>query len=141
MLFPEYLTAARIQALREYTYQRGTRRQQRLAVDHPLVETFWEQYDFLNVQVDSPPQYQDTSYHARQTLNHSSNDALIAISLPHMNQSCETARMERLDWKLLKKLLPASRRHRYVCTKNVKSPLLNKTVHCWIFEKNPGTIN
>jgi hypothetical protein len=135
LLFPNYLTAERITALQEYTYLRGVNRQQRMAADHPMVENFWEQYDFLNERVPhkSEPSY---GYPGAEeiVLNHSNNPVEIAISLQHMAQVCDNARQERMDWTQLKKLLPSSRRHKFLGKKNVKSALLGKAVYCWVFE-------
>lgn len=79
-----------------------------------------------------------------QTLNHSKDGGLIAINLIHYKQQCELAKVDHPDIKELKKLLPNSRRHKFIACKNVKSAIDDdRARYCWVFrhsDANKGAV-
>ncbi len=102
--------------------------------DHPLVQEFWDVYEFLEGDDE-------------KIVNHSRDNQLIAISL---NQFAEeaSARKQRLPPLTdLKALLKSGKAHKYQGRKPVNSAVndrLNKlhpsmkkpsTVKCWVFDK------
>lgn len=112
---------------------RAKSRQSRMESDHPVVQKFWELYSLLNTAGEDGGVYQ------KETLNHSSNSKEIAISIPHFQQIANKQRAELPNENDLKKLLPASRVHKFIEIKTVRSKLMDKkTVKCWIFEAESG---
>jgi hypothetical protein len=104
-------------------------RQQAINADHPLVQQFWELFDYLN---------DDTG------LNHSKNGDL-AINLNHFVAEAERARQQVPVMADLKALLKTSKARKYVSQKPVSSALwstraedgrtVSKTVKCWVFQR------
>jgi hypothetical protein len=124
-------------------------RQQAINADHPLVQEFWESFDYLDSLSPSPPAgtYVAPGHELSPVLNHSRDKALIAVNL---NEFVEKASAHRQQVPLLaelKKVLRTSKTRRFVDVKTVNSAIktrmqsgeeVAKTVHCWIFER-PGT--
>lgn len=110
-------------------------REKTLAADHAIVAQFWDVYDYL--QGDS----------ADAVLNHSRNPELIAINLNHFIEVASERRQTIPDITELKKLLPTSRRHKFIESSktvnsavhaqfNARSNGVKKpdTAKCWVFE-------
>lgn len=116
--------------IEEFIYTRALSRQQRLGADHPEVSAFWDLYDLLNEH------HNYNSKSLEECLNHSNHLSEIAVNIPHFIQTCNLAHTERLPSEsILKKLLPDSRKHKFIGKKHVWSKLLNKTIYCWVFIK------
>jgi hypothetical protein len=104
-------------------------RQESINADHPTVVKFWETFEFLD-QGNAP-------------LNHSRDpDTTIAISLNHFIQTCRDKGQETPSLDELKKLLPASRRHKFITQKTINSRLkaeintnTSTAIWCWVFER------
>ncbi len=112
--------------LQNYLLKRAVSREERLAADHPMIEQFWETYRYLN---------SETNTVIESSLNHSNNPDLIAINLNHFIQRCRENGQESPDMKILKKLLPHSKKHELIeRSRPMKSRLNDKTVRCWIFK-------
>lgn len=108
-------------------------RQETINDDHPIVQWFWETYDFLN---------------GDERLNHARGTSEISISLPHFIKEAAEARQQLPDLGDLKKALKTSRVRKYVAQKPVNSALhaewnqskcppnqpKSKTVKCWVFQ-------
>ncbi|WP_439587687.1 toprim domain-containing protein [Hydrogenophaga sp.] len=115
-------------------------RQQAINADHPLVQEFWEAFDYL----DSLGTHTASGLDARPTLNHSRDNELLAVNL---NEFVEKAALHRQQVPLLaelKKVLRTSKTRRFVDIKSVNSAIKTrmdagieaaKTVHCWVFER------
>jgi len=102
-------------------------RQQVINADHPLVQEFWDAFDYLNGD--------DV-----QKLNHSCNDDEIAVNLNQFLEEAVTRRQQVPHLRDLKKVLRTSRRHKFLGVKTVKSRVRANagspsTVHCWVFRK------
>ncbi|WP_299947176.1 hypothetical protein [uncultured Microbulbifer sp.] len=122
-----------LHGLETYLYQRALDRQSRISKDHPLVERFWEIYDYLNLQSD-PLAHSEASF--IEVLNHSSNKQYeIAINFAQFQEVAKKHGQEFLDINRLKKLLNNSLRYPFMEMRKVKSPVLHKTLHCWVFNK------
>jgi hypothetical protein len=125
VLFPS-MTKERCEKLTEYLYERAKVREERLSADHPLLEQFWETYRYLN---DESPKG------TVGWLNHSREEDTIAVNLNQFRDLCLHNGQELPDIKQLKKLLPHSKRHKFVASSApVNSRHLNKTLRCWVFE-------
>ena len=115
-------------------------RQQAINADHPLVQEFWEAFDYL----DSLGTHTAAGMDPRPTLNHSRDAELLAVNL---NEFVEKAALHRQQVPLLaelKKVLRTSKTRRFVDIKSVNSAIKSrmdsgietaKTVHCWVFER------
>ena len=104
-------------------------RQQRINQEHPVIQKFWEIFEYIESKFDKP------------TLNHAnplSNE--IAINLPHFLSLANDHKLY-LDETELKSHLKQSRQYRFVENgKVIKSCIYknsdeSKTVKCWIFKK------
>ncbi len=114
-------------------------RQQAINADHPLVQEFWESFDYL----DGLPQHTTAGLDTKPRLNHAIDADLIAVNL---NEYVELAAQHRQQIPVLselKKVLRTSKTRRYIDTKTVKSGVkagadgYGKAVYCWVFER-PG---
>lgn len=132
LIFPSF-TSEKVKQLEDYLLKRAKAREARLGLDHPVVEDFWETFRYLNEEAKGAEGH---------SLNHSCNEELYAISLKHYEERCKDRGQRPPDMKLLKKLLPNSKRHEFVAkNRSVRSVLLNgKTVKCWIFKINENDL-
>ncbi len=119
LLFPQ-VDIETTSKLTQFIEARGEHRERRLVSDHPIVQQFWETLQLL----------EDTEVE----LNHSKNDALIAINLPEFEQKCKTYGYGMPPQSQLKALLKTSNKHKFVGQKAVDSKLRTKTYRCWVFE-------
>jgi hypothetical protein len=135
VIFPA-MTAERQDKLAAYILARAETREQRLAHDHPIVEQFWESYHYLNSQHDTK---------VDGFLNHANDDGILAINLQQYREMCQKHGQELPDLKLLKKLLPQGKRHKFIeAGRNVSSRHMTRTdamgrevpraIRCWIFQ-------
>lgn len=106
-------------------------RQQAIGADHPVVQQFWETYEYLNGDDKEP------------VLNHSRNDRLIAINLNHFVCVASENKQQMPLLADLKKYLKSSKNRKFYAIKPVNSALETrcdsyaqpKTVKCWLFVK------
>jgi len=105
-------------------------RQQAINADHPTVQEFWELFDFLDGEGEGIPR-----------LNHSRDDELIAVSLPHFMAVASQRGISKVPGLAeLKRLLPESRARKFVAYKSVNSQITVRdsqgvTVKCWVFRR------
>ena len=119
-------------------------RERDLAKDHPIVERFWEAYEYLN---GTGPDDEDGECVAR--LNHSRDPDMIAINLNHFVELAAEKRQQIPDLHDLKRLLKTSRKYKFVESNAVVSSAINgrynamrephhqarpATVRCWRFK-------
>lgn len=119
-------------------------RERDLAKDHPIVERFWEAYEYLN---GTGPDDEDGECVAR--LNHSRDPEIIAINLNHFVELAAEKRQQIPDLHDLKRLLKTSRKYKFVESNAVVSSAINgrynamrephhqarpATVRCWRFK-------
>lgn len=105
-------------------------RQQAINADHPIVSEFWETFDYMN----SPDKL------GQPRLDHSRDENLIAVSLPHYQQKASEFGLRVPSHHDLKRHLPTSKSHKFIGRKAVCSALFMdantpRTVKCWVFEK------
>ena len=129
MILPK-LSHERVDQVIDHIWERAKERQTRLSGDHPLIEQFWDIFDFIN-------DYPDPTGKTFETLNHSLDDRLIAINIPHFQARAAEYRQNLPPITELTTLLKSSRRHRCLGTRSVRSRIFKKIMKCWIFEKSP----
>lgn len=105
-------------------------RQQAINADHPIVAEFWEQFDYMNAPNEL----------GLPRLDHSRDEDLIAISLPHFQQVATQMGLKVPTHHDLKRFLPGSKSHKFIGRRAVCSALFAnnntpRTVKCWVFEK------
>lgn len=110
-------------------------RQQAINADHPLVQEFWDVYDYLENSAESE-------------VNHSRDPQLIAINLNHFLELSSNCKQNTPSATELKRLLKTSRKYPFIDIRTVnsllhdqhnkKNPLYKKptTIKCWLFKKN-----
>lgn len=98
-------------------------RQQAINADHPYVQAFWELFEHLDSDLNA------------NSLNHSRDDALLAINLVEFSERAAERHL-RLPCELidLKKFLRTSRKRRFVDVKTVNSRISNASKKCWVFQ-------
>ncbi|SFU24700.1 toprim domain-containing protein [Paraburkholderia aspalathi] len=128
------LTAEQREATHAELGSMALERQRSISTDHPLVEDFWEAFDYLDAGEAS-------------RLNHSHDPDLIAISLRHFEQVAQEHKLRITPLVDLKRVLKTSRARKYVDQKVVRSAINERrnlekhlehrpeAVRCWIFEK------
>lgn len=117
--------------------QLALERQNSINADHPLVQEFWDVYDYLNGGNDKQPK-----------LNHSKDPDLIAISLNHFIQEAVENKQQTPPINELKRVLKSSRIHKFIDVRAVNSAVNERynsdypnatkkpiTVKCWVFKK------
>lgn len=114
-------------------------REKALAADHPIVEQFWEAFDYLDAAGEDMV----------GNLNHSRDPQLIAVNLNHFVQVASERRQQVPLMADLKKYLETSKTRKFVRCAGVNSAIhawknnqrsgldkpLPTTVRCWIFER------
>ena len=117
-------------------------RQQAINADHPLVQEFWEAFDYL----DSMGTNTVHGIDPRAVLNHSRDAELIAVNLNEFVERAAHHRQQIPVLAELKKVLRTSKTRRFIDVKTVNSAIhtrkdksncddIPKTVHCWVFER------
>lgn len=115
-------------------------RQQALNSDHPMVQEFWELFEYIEGDMEAD------GY--RPTLNHSRNRDQIAINLNHFEQVCADRHLKCPPLPELKRVLKTSRAHKFMeitATNSAVNAAFNagreahqqtrpSTVKCWIFK-------
>ncbi|MCG9124269.1 toprim domain-containing protein [Laribacter hongkongensis] len=117
--------------------QMAAEREKTLAADHPVIAAFWEMYEYL----------EGDGQDGDKVLNHSRDPSLIAINLNHMKEMVAERRQDMPDINELKKLLPTSRRHKFIEANRTVNSAINaqinskypgqkrpSSVKCWMFE-------
>jgi hypothetical protein len=102
-------------------------RQLAINSDHPVVELFWDRFDWIEANQGDNPSH---------PIDHHRQPDLIAISLPEFEERCASRRLEIPSHAELKKHLKTSKSRRFVEAKNVNS-VTGKILHCWVFQR-PG---
>lgn len=127
------LSDIQLHELHEYFRLMAKQREQALSADHPLVQEFWEAYDYLNGSDPLAPR-----------LNHSRDPGLIAINLNHFIQAAAEARQQIPAIRDLKKVLKTSRQHKFIDRRVVNSGIKEResqptgtstSMSCWVFSK------
>jgi len=114
----------------DHITQMAVARQRAINADHPVVQEFWELFDFLDGEGEGIPR-----------LNHSRDDQLIAVSLPHFMAVASQRGINKVpSLSDLKRLLPESRARKFVAYKSVNSQITVRdnqgvTVKCWVFRR------
>lgn len=103
-------------------------RQRAINADHPLVQQFWEVFEYLDGGEVA-------------ALDHSRDPAYLAINLNHFYEVAERHSQRLPPVTDMKHLLKNSRRHPYVDQKVVNSAIFvtpgtgSKSLRCWCFKK------
>lgn len=104
-------------------------RERQLAVnmDHPHVELFWERFDWIEGQL--------VTANSGNGVNHSRDPSLIAVNLVQFEKLCGDFRLSLPPMGELKRLLKSSKSRKFIGAKPVNSAVLERTIHCWCFER------
>ncbi|MCF6219675.1 MAG: toprim domain-containing protein [Robiginitomaculum sp.] len=122
----------RLQEIHAHLVILAVERQRAVKADHPMLQQFWETFDFLNA----------SNGYTRQ--NHSRVAGLIAINLNHFVKIATEERQQIPALTDLKPLLKQTRTHKFVGIRAVNTALgpehkvTASTVKCWVFEKKGG---
>ncbi|WP_027188876.1 toprim domain-containing protein [Desulfovibrio cuneatus] len=130
VLFPA-MKEKTVEGLGEYLLARAYTREERLKTDHPLLEQFWADVEFINMQMRRIDHVQ------HEWLNHSKEEGKIAINLNQFREKAQGYGQQPIDMALLKKLLPTGKRHKFIeANKTVNSRQTDVgSIKCWIFQK------
>jgi len=123
------ITDEQHEALCEQIRAMAVERQQAINQDHPIVQQFWETFEFFD--------------EGNFPLNHSRDpDNVIAVNLNHYLQACRERGQEAPSLADLKKTLRSSKRHKFVDVRTVNSCLkaevqsnASTAIWCWVFER------
>lgn len=105
-------------------------RQRSSGADHPLLQKFWEQVEYLgSLEGDK----------AERPINlHRKADQLFAINLPHYEDRCRSRGLQSIPTDHLTKLFPGSKARKFVGKKSVNC-IDGETRWCWVFQHPAGT--
>ncbi len=103
-------------------------RQRSTESDHPHVEKFWENFDFI--------QSRETA--DRTTgIDHSRTPDVLAVSMPHFESRCADYRLSLpCAMNELKRLLKTSKARKFIAANHSVNSVTGKIVSCWTF-RNP----
>ena len=127
------MTEAQFAALHAQIREMAIERQAAISSDHPMVQEFWEAFEYLDGPDPAAPK-----------LNHSRDESLIAVNLNHFITVASEARQQVPALRDLKKVLKTSKRYRFVDIKKVNSAIrdassnlatTSTTVSAWVFQK------
>ncbi|MGS0740466.1 toprim domain-containing protein [Glaciimonas sp. GG7] len=127
------LTPEQHKAMREQIIVMAGERQLVINDDHPLVQDFWEAFDYLD----------SNDLHR---LNHSRDPQLIAVNLNHFVQIAAERRQQIPVIGDLKKVLRTSRRRKFIDVRVVNSQIrardnaiASTAIKCWVFQNDKPT--
>lgn len=121
-----------LEPAREMVQEMALERQTSVNADHPMVQEFWEAFDYIE------------GLHATPTLNHYGDEnKLIAVNLKHFEHVCAEEKLRIPPMSELKRHLKTSRSRKFIeSSRTVRSvircqsnSLGSESVRCWIFEK------
>lgn len=136
LIIPQ-ITQERLDSLWTFVVHLAIARQASLNQDHPVVQSFWENYDFIHEREVGPSAMGPPT--CREMLNHSSHAGEIWINLPQFYKFCLENKVETIPTADMKKYLPGSISRKYLGQKNVRSKLENRVLWCWIFKDSAGS--
>lgn len=113
-------------ATHEFIMEMAIERQQTINMDTPIVQEFWEMFDYIQSKSDNGLNW---------LLNHSNNPEEIAVNLNHFYAKAKEANQIPPSISDLKKALKGSRRYKFKRQCAVNSSITEKTMFCWIFER------
>lgn len=130
------VTPAQVVEAKQLLIAMAIEREDALAKDHPVIEQFWEAFDHLNGDPNSP------------LLNHASDAGMIAVNLNEFEEEAGNRRQRIPTLTELKKVLKTSRTRKFVGCGVVSSKINRlwnaihphaerkrpESVRCWIFE-------
>lgn len=136
--------AAELRQTQAFIEDMALERQESINDDHPVVQEFWDAYDYLNGDGE-----------VGLLNHHRKSDALIGINLPHFVQLASERRQPLPALRDLKKLLKTSRVRKFVGIHPVNSVIHDRynarkdndaqakssTVKCWVFEATPRALS
>ena len=121
-----------LEPAREMVQEMALERQTSVNADHPMVQEFWEAFDYIE------------GLHSVPTLNHYGDEhKLIAVNLKHFEHVCAEEKLRIPPMSELKRHLKTSRSRKFIeSSRTVRSvircqsnSLGSESVRCWIFEK------
>ncbi len=128
------LTDTQLQRTHAFITELAIQRQKVISSDHPLIEAFWDIYEFLEGDNE-------------KVVNHAIDDQLIAINLNQFLEEATSRKQSLPPLPELKGLLTQSQKYKYIeHNKTVKSAVhrklkrnhpnmkLSETKKCWIFK-------
>ncbi|HCL4124527.1 TPA: toprim domain-containing protein [Pseudomonas aeruginosa] len=122
----------------QHLKNRALDRQLLISSEPELLTKFWNIYHYLNERVTTITDQDGTREEIHETLNHSTDPALIAINLEHFTQAAKQSGQELLPTTLLRRDLPQSKTYPFVGNAKVRSALEKRPLQCWVFRKRCG---
>lgn len=112
--------------------QMAAARQLAINADHPIVQQFWDLYDFLTA--DDEPTGPDDAGNPKP-LNHHRDENLIAINMPQFIERAAGRRQQLPPITDLQKHLRTSKVRKFIDVRCVNSSWAGKAVKCWVFQR------
>ena len=109
-------------------WERAQAKQKRLSGEHPMLETFWSNVDYINHALTRPSG-------DPEPLNHSRNPKFLAIQFSEYTAQCKKFFLEVPSEQELRALFPNSRTCKFLEKKAVLSRIQNRTIRCYVFLK------
>ena len=112
----------------DFISQMTATRQRVVSSEHPVVEKFWQIFDYL-VEIETDAQRED-----RPLNNHRKAEEFIAVSLPQFFERCRSHGQVPPTEDDLRRHLKTSKGRKFVACKPVNAPG-GKHFHCWVFTR------
>lgn len=124
-----------LEALAKHLEGRALDRQQSCSAENKTAAQFWQIFHFLNEEVVTITENNETREEIRETLNHSSERELIAVNIEHFQQRCRLAGQEVIPAALLRRSLQNSTTHKFLENRKVRSRIEKRPLNCLVFSK------
>ena len=120
---------------REMILDMAVERQKACSDDHPIVEQFWEIYEYIDAVARHKSSPDLSEEGIVQGVNHHSKNGFIAINLRHFETISKEYGQTIPDLNILKKYLKSSKKKKFIeSNRSVHSKQTKKPVKCWIFD-------
>jgi hypothetical protein len=123
-----------LERLYKHLVERAWKRHQSIKADHPLVQEFWEVYDYLESKANVPRRGAEGAL-ISNVVNHHKKDNWIAINFPQFMSLAADNNLRINNASELKKLIKNSKYFRFDGYKPVESVINGKSTKCFVFER------
>lgn len=116
-----------MEVTRERIYRMAAERRDALASDHPVVQRFWEAFDYLESREEGASDDTRINRHRRW-------ESMIAVQINHFEARCRDRGISAPPYDDLKRHLKNSKSRKFVSVGTVNT-ISDKHEHCWVFER------
>jgi len=133
------LTRQNLDDLYEHLVERAWKRHQSIKADHPMVQEFWETFDYLESKSGQPTKG-SKGLLTTTLVNHHSQSDFIGINFPQFLSMAAEHKLHINNVSDLKKLIKTSKHFKFHGYKAIQSQISNKSTKCFVFERKKESV-